>query len=253
MNMFRIYPRIAHWLARLALASALVYPASGARLVEETFPVLKTRTGTYTNVTVTTKAEKYIFILHKNGMTSLKIAELPIEVQRQLGYAEADPMSGQTNSVATVAAREPANKDPNSKSQKANWQLNGLGLNLASEALLTTVAFALIFHFFFSYCCNLICMKANGPKSFLVWVPVLQIIPLLQAAGMSGLWLLIWPIGYFVWAVNIVKAREKNIGVAILLMLPFTCTLAFLYLAFSSAAASDAPPKKFQATALQTA
>jgi hypothetical protein len=96
-------------------------------------------------------------------------------------------------------------------------------------------------------------MKANGPKSFLVWVPVLQIIPLLQAAGMSGLWLLIWPIGYFVWAVNIVKAREKNIGVAILLMLPFTCTLAFLYLAFSSAAASDAPPKKFQATALQTA
>jgi apolipoprotein N-acyltransferase len=97
----------------------------------------------------------------------------------------------------------------------------------------------------------LICRKAGHPAGLLVWLPALQIFPLLRAAGMSGWWFL----AYFVpvlnvvpvilWPLKIAKARGKSVWVGVLLLLPATNLFAFLYLAFSDSAprADDESPE----------
>ena len=99
----------------------------------------------------------------------------------------------------------------------------------------------------------LICRKTGNPPGVLVWVPVLQLFPMLRAAGMSGWWFL----AYFVpllnlvppilWSLKIAKARGKSVWVGVLLLLPVTNLFAFLYLAFSdgaSAKRTKAPSRK---------
>jgi hypothetical protein len=64
-------------------------------------------------------------------------------------------------------------------------------------------------------------------------------VPLLRAAGMSGWWLVAWfvpglnLVAMTLWSFKIVERRNKSPVWAVLLLLPFTNLLAFLYLAFS--------------------
>ena len=91
----------------------------------------------------------------------------------------------------------------------------------------------------------LICRKTGNPPGILVWLPVLQLFPLLRAAGMSGWWFL----AFFVPVLNLVprffgrfkiaKARGKSVWVGVLLLLPVTNLFAFLYLAFSNGASAE--------------
>jgi hypothetical protein len=250
-------------LAWLSLAVAAIH-TSGAPAKEETFPVLRTRTGTYTNATVTTRANTYIFVLHASGMASIKINDLPTDVRQQLGYAAAVPKTAKgTRAIVTVASRELNGINqkikPLEATWKERWHSGGPNVKINSEVLLTALAIMLLFYFFYCHCCNLICLKAHSPKSFLVWVPGLQFIPLLRAAGMSGWWFLACFVPVLnilvmiLWSLNIVNARGKSILVAILLMLPITNLLAFLYLAFSSVTPLEPPPRKFESMALETA
>jgi hypothetical protein len=263
MNGLRICQRFElAWL--LLCMAAFTLSAFGARLVEDTFEVLQTRTGRYTNVTVTTKAEDYIFILHTNGMASIKLGDLPPATRQQLGYVVAEATKNQnSNHIASVAARGISEVNQNLRPLGESWgrqlQSRGIPIKIGTEVLLTLLAAMLLFHLFFSYCCHLICLKANCPGGFLVWVPALQMIPLLRAAGMSGWWFL----GCFVpilnllvsimWALNIVKVRRKGTIWAILLLLPGLNLLAFLYLAFSTSSPPEIPSTKFQTRALQAA
>ena len=74
---------------------------------------------------------------------------------------------------------------------------------------------------------------------------MLQLIPLLRAAGMSPGWVLAFLVpvlnivAQIVWSFSITKARGKSAGVGLLLLLPITSLFAYIYLAFSSGA-----PKK---------
>ncbi len=268
MNIVVIFPQFKRRMAWLLLAVALAYPAYGARLVEETFPVLKTRTGTYTNVTVTTRADNYVFILHSTGMTSIKVPDLPVEVRRQLGYPTPDaPTPVNTGTTLSVAARD--NPDTNAvatseaqalKQLQSQWASRFPGMKINSEAILTMTVIALLIYLFVSYCWSQICSKAGSPGGFLVWLPLLKIFPILRAANMSGLWFLAFfvpvlnVVAGILLAVNITKARGKELWVALLLILPVTNLFAFLYLAFSSSApVDDAPPSKYQPRRLQTA
>jgi hypothetical protein len=106
----------------------------------------------------------------------------------------------------------------------------------------------------------MICQKAGKPGGFLVWVPLLQIIPLLRAAGMSSWWFLGWllpPISIIaqvIWCFKIAQARAKSAFVGFMLLLPVTNLLAILYLAFSEGASEKpkAAPKKIQLMTLET-
>jgi hypothetical protein len=227
---------------------------------ETSYPVLKTRTGTYTNATVTTTSKKYIFILHSTGMANIKIQDLLPETLRDLGYVVPEDKPAKSNVV--LAKQLIPNISEKIKPFEASWQNN---IQLGREKLNVTPAMmwgaagALLFLYLFNcYCCHAICMKAKAPRSILVWLPGLQMIPLLRAAGMSAWWFLAFfvpllsALAWVLWSLNIAKARDKGVLVAIFLILPITTPLAFLYLAFSGMPAS-APTEKYKSMSLQTA
>jgi hypothetical protein len=112
--------------------------------------------------------------------------------------------------------------------------------------MFAVLGIALLLYLFHCYCCMLICRKTGNPPGILVWLPVLQVFPLLRAAGMSGWWFLgfcvpiLNIVGQVLWCLKIAKARGKSVWAGVLLLLPVISLFAFLYLAFSNGAA----PKK---------
>lgn len=284
MNIVKMHSRVLRRLAWFLLAVMLVTTVAKAK-TEETFDVLHTRTATYTNVTVTTKDKSYIFILHSAGMGSIKITDLPYEVQVQLGYAVAtnaaptarpagavdESATTKTNGALAILAKELAGFTGKLKPLIESWQGRGNQAGGKPELALVKgpaannpaapfigLGILLAVYLFFCYCSHLICLKAQSPGGILVWIPILQIFPMLRAAGMSGWWFLALfiPIVSFVaqilWAINICKAREKSVLIAVLLIFPLTTVLAYIYLAFSSG--PQAPPApKYKSMSLATA
>ena len=258
-----IYLRNLRGLALLAVVALLTQTLSAARIVEESFAVLKTKTGTYTNATVTTKAKDYVFVLYDGGMANIKLNELMPDTLRELGYSVPDDPANATNHLAALASKAiPAslskNLAPLEEKLQSRWLAERRKLDLSPTTIGVALAVTFVFYLFFCYCCHLICVKANRPASILVWLPGLQGIPLLKAANMSGWWFL----AYFVpllnivvqvmWSLNIAKARSKSVWIAVCLLLPIVNLFGFLYLAFSSAGAKDDGPK-YQSMSLQTA
>jgi hypothetical protein len=246
MNTFGTYTRAAGRSMRLALAAWLILPPGiVTAAAPEKFDLLQIGTRTYTNVTVTSKAKNHIFIYHTGGITSLKIAELPLPIKQQLGYAPAGPGRIATNTAVVWAKQEfakinvlsskPTNQKPGWKS---SWQPFAKNL-FASKMIFVVLGIALVVYLFHCYCCMLICRKTGNPPGPLIWLPVLQLFPLLRAAGMSAWWFLGFcvPVVNFVaqvlWCLNIAKARGKSVWVGVLLLLPLTNLVMFLYLAFS--------------------
>jgi len=248
MNLFRS-PLEAVGLAWLALAALLIQPPAASAAKEQTFPLLRIGAQVYTNVTVTTKAKNYIFILHAGGMNNIKIADLPEDVREKLGYPVTEKLKPGTNGPAAWAKAEVARiETPRLKEMRTKLEqrlrannLDDLSLKalLGSRRGLAAAGIALVIYLFHCYCFLLICRKAGHPPGPLVWVPLLQFFPLLRAAGMSPWWFLagLLPllniIAFVVWSVQIAKARGKSGWTAFFLILPITYFLAFLYLAFS--------------------
>jgi hypothetical protein len=243
----------AKWILG-ALAAGLVMVSGAAGVTEETFRVLQVGTQTYTNVTVTTRAKNYVFILHQSGMASIKPSELPPEAQEALGYAKGRIVKSSTNAVTTWAKWGIAKVGTQQvkalgKQLEQKWRgpsaakLSVLGL-AGSTLIFAVLGTALLIYLFHCYCCMLICQKTGHAPGVLVWLPVFQVFPLLRAADMSVWWFLgfcvpvLNIIGHVLWCFKIVKARAKNAWVAVLLLLPFTNLFAFLYLAFSNGASA---------------
>jgi len=86
MNILKICGGFLGRFGWLALAAGLMRPTGAAAAVEETFDVLQIGARTYTNVTVTTKAKNYIFLMHASGLTNFKVADLPADLRAKLGY-----------------------------------------------------------------------------------------------------------------------------------------------------------------------
>jgi hypothetical protein len=128
-----------------------------------------------------------------------------------------------------------------------------------AKLFFVALGIALLVYLFYSYCCMLICLKTGNQPGVLVWLPVLQLLPLIRAAGMSGWWLL----GYCVpvvnivaqvlWCFNIAKARGKSVWVGALLLLPITSLFAFLYLAFSNGTSAEEEEPEPKIMTLQAA
>lgn len=257
----------------LLLAALSVHPDAATAAIEQTFEVLNIGTQTYRNVTVTTKASEYVFITYAGGMTSLKVASLPPDVRKQLGYSNESQkektgfFASLTSSPkspapsATSASAEDASATNQSKAGafkglsaiqqvpqvaqlKQLWQDQRAKaiaeLTLNPRMFYYVLGAAALIYLFFCYCSMLICEKTRNPPGILIWIPVLQIFPLLRAASMSPLWFFAFlipvlnVIAPIVWCVKISKARGKSPWFALPLLLPGISLLAFLYLAFSS-------------------
>ncbi len=221
-----------------------------------TLTCFKRGSGLYTNVTVVCESKADIFVSHAGGMANIKVRDLPAAVQQELGYAVTAIAETRTGSNAKSASAKVANAvTSTAKSWRASlmawlgrsnvkWpgKIPNPGLKLNGPTLAAIAGGALLWHLFFSYCCHLICLKARVPTGVLVWLPILQLIPLAQAAGMSRWWFLAVPVpvlnllGYIIWCVKIVQVRGKKFLVSLLLMLPVTSPPSFAYLSFYSGA-----------------
>jgi len=217
--------------------------------LEQTFNVFQVGPTTYRNVTVTTKNKNYVFILHSAGMTNIKVADLTPELRTKLGYEDpaATPPQSKT---PTARAKQTLSKleVPKVKNLEAQvaglWTPNAIRAKLSLQEIRPSALWALgglvlAAYLFHSYCCLLICRKSGREPGPLIWVPVLQLLPLLKAASMSPWWFVAFLvpginlIAQVVWFFKIAQARGKGLGIALLLVFPLTCPFAMLYLAFS--------------------
>jgi hypothetical protein len=179
---------------------------------------------------------------------------LPDDVQVQLGYKVAARKEQGGNLSATVKETYARFDLPKAELLQKTWTgfRQGGILRGVSDTVLILAALGIVFFFYllFCFCSQLICKKAGYEPGFVVWVPVLQLIPLFRAANMSPAWLLacLLPVlnivAHIVWSVKISRARGKSMFTALLLVLPVTSPLAFLYLAFSRAAPKKSEKKQ---------
>jgi len=111
----------------------------------------------------------------------------------------------------------------------------------AAGCLGSTVAlvFALIFYVFFCICAKRICLKARVDPGVLIWIPILQLIPMFQAAKLNPLWIigLIVPILNIVVAVmlwwKLCEALGKPGVLGLLMLIPLLNIGLIVYLAFA--------------------
>src|SRR5882762_470039 len=161
-----------HGLALLPALLIMVCCALGAGQAraaqEETYPLLQIGTITYTNVTVTTKAKKYIFVLHSTGMANIRVADLPPDIRKALGYTELEQKDKANVAKATAWAREALSRfsTPQVMAMEEQVQKGLRGgssddlsklLSLNKGALFAILGLSLAIFLFFSYCCMLIC------------------------------------------------------------------------------------------------
>lgn len=223
-----------------------------AAVADEVVPLVKTRTDTYKNVTLVSHNATHVFVQHSRGMATLKLADLDKEVLIGLGVLKPEPVleegaSQTVPEVASLAALQQSFKESMQGNPPQLESLQSIHFNELppefKQILLIACGVMFLLHLFFSYCSMLICKKVGMEPGIVVWLPVFQAIPLIKAAGMSGWWFL----GCFVpvlniivqimWCVNIAKARGKGVFTTLMLILPITNLLAFLYLAFSGGTA----------------
>ena len=243
----------------------LIIPFCAIGAIEQTFDVLQIGTRTYKNVTVTTKAKDYIFILHSAGMNNVKVSDLPGDVRDKLGYsAVTDASNVGTNKISSWARQTMARiETPRIKeleqALRSHSMPGNLKVSIDAKQLLPLLLFTGVFYLIYCYCAMLICQKTGNPGGALVFVPILQLIPLLRAAGMPLGWLVAFLIpgvnifAWIAWAINIAEARGKSGWVAFFLILPGTNVLAFLYLALSNGTPEKKEDRRIEIMSLETA
>lgn len=236
----------------------IAVPGRVQAAVEETFPVLQTRTATYTNVTVTKKTKEWIFILHSTGMVNVKVSDLPLATQRSLGYGM-EPPKQNAGSLELKKLLSGANL-PQVKKWAEDKSAKISAVTFEKPVLFYSgLAVAAFGYLFSSFCTWKICRKTHIAPGLLAWVPLFQLLPLLRAANMSRGWFLAFfiPVVNFVavavWSGKIVQARGKSPWVAFFLLLPVTSLFAFIYLAFSSDAPVEIPRSPAESLVLETA
>jgi hypothetical protein len=189
-------------------------------------------------------------------MGNFKVAELPPELRHKLGYKDL-PESKKGNGAAALSnlAKQSIAKIglPDMKHMADRWRAQGpasLATITLTPNLVMAAACGLAFlYLLVSYCGALICQKAGKPATPLIWIPILQLIPLLRAANMSPGWLLVFlvpvlnVVAQILWSFKIANARGKSGWVGFFLVIPVTSLFAYVYLALS-----DAEPKQERRT-----
>jgi hypothetical protein len=282
------------WLALCFVLPLQCAWAGAAGAPEEKFDELQIGARTYRNVTITTRTTNYVFLVHSEGICNFKYSELTPEERHKLGFPEPPPPQVKTN-IAAVWAKQALSKldEPrlrDAKEQALNFWNENYARALEQLPPMTPQVIAiaagalLLLHLFWSFCVAMICVKVDKPGGVMAWVPILQALPMLSAAGMSAWWfpVLFIPvvnlIPLILWCIRIVSARGKN-GLLTFLMLlplagtpalylflpqvnnmpalylipPFISVLAFLYLAFSSQESPANGAEKLKMMTLQDA
>lgn len=248
----RVAEKSIRWgsLAWRLAALVMLLTWFGAFAAEVRLPELKTRSGTYSNVVVTSQTKTDIMITHDRGFGNVKVSEIEDDAAMiALGYKTVakEGESAQERVSSALAAFTGTNQPLQNLMDSPAWaQFEELrDVKLSREVMIGITVGAVVLYLFGCYCMKLICVKAGYNPGALIWLPILQMIPMFRAAGMSGWWLLacfiplLNLVAVILWSFKIVQARGKSVLVAIALLLPLLNLLAILYLAFSGASAPE--------------
>ncbi len=101
------------------------------------------------------------------------------------------------------------------------------------------IAIGICIYIFICYCFKRICEKCGTEPGILIWIPIFNLIRLLQAGGLSGWLFLLFFVpfvniitGIIMW-VKICQARGKTGWLVLAMIFPIVNFLFFAYLAFS--------------------
>jgi len=192
---------------------------------------------TYSNVVVFSKSATHVSISHSRGMANIKAESLDTTTQRKLGFLAAEEPAAVTKFPTLRGIAEDARFQELQERYQKNIEdfIQQLDPTMGYKIL----ALLGILYLFFCYCCWQICRKTSNRAGLFVWLPGFQMIPLLRAAGMSP-WLflaLFLPVVnliiWIVWCFRICRVRQKSPLLGILMLLPVTNVMAFVYLALS--------------------
>ena len=245
MNLLKLNPRFLTGLFSAALACLVMRPAPSSAAIEETFDALQIGTHTYRNVTITTKSKDYIFIMHSTGMTNIKVKDLPSALRASLGYSTPTDTSVSSWTKRTMPQIQTAEIKHLEQKFRSYAPASIAHATFTPNLVWAACGELVLLYLLVCYCGMLICIKTGNPPGVLVWIPLLQLIPLLRAAGMSPAWFLAFLVpvlnivAQIVWSLKIARARGKSGWVGFFLVLPLTSLFAYLYLALS-----DGSPKK---------
>ena len=114
-----------------------------------------------------------------------------------------------------------------------------LGAGLGAGMIGFMCCFYLVIYLYFAFCIFKIAQKCNVEMAWLAWIPIVQVIPLIQAARKPLWWiiLLLIPLVNIVIAViiwmGVAEQRGKPSWVGILMIVPLVNLIIPAYLAFS--------------------
>jgi len=244
----------------LGLLSLISAPMFAAVSDEPVFPVLDTGSQIYSNVTVVSKSATHVFIKHSRGFAGLKLTELNHQSLVTLGLVKEEPPPAPPFKMPSVKISNPLPQfdlQPTVHEEDGRIAIGLRGQSFSFDAkVLREMSREILYcagllYLLFCYCSMLICRKAGIKASVSCFIPIIQFIPLLRAAGMSG-WtflLLFLPvinaIISIIWCFKIARVRGKSWLTSIFLLLPVTNILAFFYLALSGDG-SDSTPTRIQ-------
>ena len=231
---------------------------------------------TYTNLVVSSRTTTDVFIRHQSGIGNFKVDELSPQQLIQLGYeSESAPEKAKESQESPLAAASKATQSvikslstpathaklghfvqrvrarvtgaPDPGDSGDPGQVTPLSLESLQDILphsaVVFISFFLaslpLIYFFFCYTARMVCKKAGLEPGFMIWLPILSLIPLLRAAKLSP-WLflvMLVPIVNLlvgvIWCFRIARARGKGLLTTLGLICPPTSPLAWLYLAYS--------------------
>jgi hypothetical protein len=237
-----------HCLSRgcwLALLLAAVWAAQCVQAADVHLSSLKIGTDVFTNVTVYQTTDTDIFVRHERGFGNAKISNLDDPTLILLGLktpkTDSQVAAASTGNGASMEKVMATLAAVNLKLPQESSVLRAISRTKPTPQLLAGVlAGMFIGYLFYCYCIKKVCLNAGCEPGVLVWLPIVQMFELLRAARMPAWWFVIFLIpglnvfALVIWAVRITRLCGKGLLVALLLILPLTNILAFLYLAFSS-------------------
>jgi len=136
-----------------------------------------------------------------------------------------------------------------------NYEYSGnvapeVGAGMFAGVMLFQLLFVLAFYVYFAYCLMKIAHKTNTPNAWLAWIPIGNVVLMLQIAKKPVWWIilmiipfvnLVWIIlGVIVW-MKIAKAVGKPEWLGILSLIPIANIILPGYLAFSKSDTPAAP------------
>jgi hypothetical protein len=235
------------------VALLIIGTLSAQEVAPETFKVLRVGPDTYTNVVITGKTQTDVYLKHDGGIINIRRENLDLDIQEQLGYeVKRKPTVEAKKSVATLSAT--LTKDPRVQevTHRVTTEMESRIGKIGPQILVAFAIGMVAAYFFISFCFYLIVKRTGNQPGIMVWLPVLQMFPLLKAAGMPAWWflMLFLPVLNLVacvmWSFKIAQACGKSAWVGLMLLLPFTNFIALLYLAFSGSGQSpvEVEPEK---------